>query len=72
MEDGRNAFVEYDKFAKYGDILFPQNMNIYVEYGNVNATMKFTISDFTIDDELTFPFKIPAKYTKINLNEDNR
>ncbi len=72
LEDGRNAFVEYDKFAKYGDILFPQNMNIYVEYGNVNATMKFTISDFTIDDELTFPFKIPAKYTKINLNEDNR
>lgn len=72
LEDGRNAFVEYDKFAKYGDLLFPQIMNIYVEYGNVEATMKFTISDFAIDDELTFPFKIPAKYTKINLNEDNR
>ena len=72
LEDGRNAFVEYDKYTKYGDLLFPQNMNIYVEYGNVEATMKFTISDFAIDDELTFPFKIPAKYTKIKLNEDNR
>ncbi len=72
LEDGRNAFVEYDKFTRYGEQLFPQNMNIYVEYGNSSATMKFTINDFAIDDELTFPFKIPAKYTKINLNEDNR
>ena len=72
LEDGRNAFVEYDKFTRFGDQLFPQTMNIYVEYGNVEAIMKFSISDFAIDDELTFPFKIPAKYTKINLNEDNR
>jgi hypothetical protein len=34
--------------------------------------MKFSISDFEIDEELTFPFKIPAKYTKIDLNEKNR
>lgn len=72
LEDGRNAFVEYDKFTRFGDQLFPQTMNIYVEYGNVEAIMKFSISDFAIDNELTFPFKIPAKYTKINLNEDNR
>ena len=72
LDDGRNAFVEYDKFARYGELLFPQSMSIYVESGNFGATMKFTISDFAIDDELTFPFKIPAKYTKINLNEDNR
>ena len=72
MDNGRNAFVEYDKFVRYGEHLFPQAMNIYVESGSSVATMKFAISDFAIDDELTFPFKIPAKYTKIKLNEDNR
>ena len=72
LEDGRNAFVEYDKFARFGEQLFPQTMTIYVEYGKMVVTMKFAISDFAIDDELTFPFKIPAKYTKIELNENNR
>lgn len=71
-EDGRNAFVEYDKFTRYGEQLFPQAMNIDVEYGKMTVTLKFTISDFAIDDELTFPFKIPSKYTKIKLNENNR
>ena len=72
MEDGRNAFVEYDKFVRFGEQLFPQNMNIYVEYNKMEVTMKFTISDFEIDDELTFPFKVPAKYIKIELDEKSR
>lgn len=72
LEDGRSAYTEYDKFARYGEILFPQSMNIYIESNKFDATLKFTISDFTIEEELTFPFKISAKYTKIKLNENNR
>ena len=72
LETGRNAFVEYGKFARFGELLFPQTMNIYVESGDFNGRMKFTISDFEVNDELTYPFKVPAKYTKIELNEKNR
>ena len=72
LENGRNAFVEYGKYTRFGDILFPQTMNIYVEAGDFNGSMKFSISDFEVNDELTYPFKVPAKYTKIKLNEKNR
>ena len=72
LETGRSAFIEYDKFAHYGDMIFPQKMNIFVESNNFSGEMIFSISDFEIDDELTFPFKIPSKYTKIELNENNR
>ena len=72
LETERAAFVEYDKFTRYEELLFPQIMNIYVESGDFVGVMKFSISDFEIDEELTFPFKIPAKYTKIDLNEKNR
>ncbi len=72
LESGRNAFVEYGKFTRMGEQLFPQTMNIYVEAGDFNGVMKFSISDFEVNDELTFPFKVPAKYTKIKLNEKNR
>jgi len=72
LENGRNAFIEYGKFAKFGDLLFPQTMNIYLEAGDFNGVMKFSISDFEVNDELTYPFKVPAKYTKIKLNEKNR
>ena len=72
METGRNAFVEYDKFVRIGDLLFPQTMNIYVESGDFAGDMKFSISDFELNEDLTFPFKIPSKYTKTELNEKNR
>ena len=72
LENGRNAFIEYGKFTKFGELLFPQTMNIYLEAGDFNGVMKFSISDFEVNDELTYPFKVPAKYTKIKLNEKNR
>ncbi len=72
LETGRNAYIEYGKYTRFGEQLFPQTMNIYVESGDFKGSMKFTISDFEVNDELTYPFKVPAKYTKIKLNEKNR
>jgi len=72
LEDGRNAYVEYDKFMNSGEYLFPQFMGIYLESAGIGADMKMSISDFEVNDELTYPFKVPAKYTKIKLNEKNR
>jgi len=72
FESGRNAFVEYDKFVKYGEFLFPQEIKIMVDSGDFSGKIEFSLSDFEINDELTFPFKIPSKYIKTSLNGKNR
>ncbi len=69
FETSRFAFVEYDKFEKYDSIIFPKILQMEVGTNEFEAKLKFTISDFEEETELTFPFKIPAKYKKVNLNE---
>ncbi len=69
IETARNAYVEYDNFVKCGNLLFPQTLRLEVEANGFVGTMKFNITDFEVSEDLSFPFKIPAKYTKVNLNE---
>ena len=72
LEANRDAYVEYDSFVKSGDVLFPQKLRLDAESSGFFGTMKFTISDFEVESELTFPFKVPVKYEKVSLNEKNR
>ncbi|MCF0206769.1 MAG: DUF4292 domain-containing protein [Bacteroidales bacterium] len=71
VESTRYAFIKYANYKKFGDDLFPQSMVVEIGSDTFGGVIKFNISDFEVPTELTFPFKIPAKYEKVVLNGQN-
>lgn len=66
----RSAFIEYENFTDT-DFVFPQQINIELTAANTELAVKLHISEFEVQNELSFPFKISSKYKKLRLNEKN-
>lgn len=63
--DSRKFDATYGEFTNLGGKLIPTNLDFKVETDDKKIRIQISYSKIQLDQELTFPFRIPESYTEI-------
>lgn len=65
--DGANLSIIYDDYKNSGKINIPQRITILATKNDITTRVVMKTKISRINQQVTFPFKIPSGYNKINL-----
>ena len=63
--------INYPNYQQIKGEFFPQNISITAIEPKQTTQIDLIYKNVTFDEQLSFPFKIPANYKKINLKKNN-
>jgi len=63
--DNRKFEANYAGFQQISGQLFPTELSFFIETGNKKVTIKLSYSRIVIDQQQSFPFRIPENYKPI-------
>jgi hypothetical protein len=63
--DSRRFVAEYNEFEDVGGRLIPTNLDFKVETEDKKVRIQIKYSKIELDQEQTYPFRIPENYTEI-------
>jgi len=63
-KDSKKLIAQYEDFQSIGDNLFPNIVKYNIELEN-EIYVKLKYNRISLDEKLTFPFKVPSKYSPV-------
>ena len=67
QKSNRYLKIYYDDFVKFNDFYFPRSNKIIINDGKNLINLNINNRSKNIEENLSFPFKIPANYSKIKI-----